>query len=195
MFAFEAAGIVPDVLILSKAIGGGQPLSLIVYHERLDGWQPGSHAGTFRGNQLAMHAGLAVIEELLARDLIANAKRLGERFLQRADRLLAHDCVGDVRGRGLMLGVEFVDPAEVDHTGTPVAAPHVARRVQQMCFNKGLICELGGRLDATLRLLPPLIITDEQLDKVQEILLESVCEVVSGGAPSATGTAVATALV
>lgn len=180
LFAFEAAGIVPDVLVLSKAIGGGQPLSLIVYDQKLDGWQPGSHAGTFRGNQLAMHAGLAVIDELLHRDLAGHARRMGECFMQRVDELLTYDCVGDVRGRGLMLGIEFVDPRVLDHTGTPVVAPQVARRVQQACFDRGLICELGGRSDATLRLLPPLTITEAQLTQVQDILLQSIREVTGG---------------
>jgi len=181
MFAFEAAGIVPDVLILSKAIGGGQPLSLVVYHEKLDAWRPGSHAGTFRGNQMAMHAGLAVMNELLEHDLVGNARRMGERFTQRADQLLAYDCVGDVRSRGLMIGIEIVDPTMLDHTGTPVAAPLMARRVQQACFHRGLICELGGRLDATLRLLPPLTITAAQLDAVQDIVLASLRDATSAG--------------
>ena len=82
MFAFEHAGIVPDVVVLSKAIGGSLPLAVVVYREWLDKWQPGAHAGTFRGNQMAMAAGSAVMRYLKEHDLAAHAAAMGERLAE-----------------------------------------------------------------------------------------------------------------
>ncbi|EQB4928709.1 diaminobutyrate--2-oxoglutarate transaminase, partial [Pseudomonas aeruginosa] len=108
MFAFEHAGIVPDVVVLSKAIGGSLPLAVVVYREWLDKWQPGAHAGTFRGNQMAMAAGSAVMRYLKEHDLAAHAAAMGERLAEHL-RILQRDYpqLGDIRGRGLMLGVEI----------------------------------------------------------------------------------------
>ena len=83
MYAFEHFDVVPDVLILSKAIGGGLPLAVVVYDEQLDLWQPGAHSGTFRGNQLAMATGLATLQLLLKNDVAAHVTAMSERFLQR----------------------------------------------------------------------------------------------------------------
>lgn len=170
MFAFEHAGITPDVVVLSKAIGGSLPLAVMVYREALDTWKPGAHAGTFRGNQMAMAAGSAVIRYLQDHDIPNHAAAMGERLaghltaLQRDQQQL-----GDIRGRGLMLGVEIVDP-----TGTPDAQGHPpadgarAARIQRECLRRGLILELGGRHGAVVRFLPPLIITPAQIDTVAE---------------------------
>jgi diaminobutyrate-2-oxoglutarate transaminase len=180
-FAFEHAGITPDVLVLSKAIGGGLPLSVVVYHGTLDAWQPGAHAGTFRGNQLAMAAGTATLRFLRNEGLAARAELLGERLRQRLDAAARrHPCLGDVRGRGLMLGVEVVDPAgQPDVQGHPPAAPRVATELQRACLERGLILEVGGRHGATLRFLPPLIITEEEIDRVGEIVNAALAEVES----------------
>jgi diaminobutyrate-2-oxoglutarate transaminase len=120
MFAFEHAGIIPDVVVMSKAIGGSLPLAVVVYRDWLDTWLPGAHAGTFRGNQMAMAAGSAVMRYLKQHDLPGHAAAMGERLgehLRRLQRDFPH--LGDIRGRGLMLGVELVDPA-----GTPDTQGH-----------------------------------------------------------------------
>ncbi len=175
-WAIEHSGIVPDVIVLSKAIGGSLPLAVIVYREELDAWQPGAHAGTFRGNQLAMAAGAATLAYVRANGLADRAAGLGARMLARLRTLAdAHDCIGDVRGRGLMLGVELVDPdADADTTGARPAAPELAAAVQRACLNRGLIVELGGRHSAVVRLLPPLTITDEQADAILDRLADAV---------------------
>jgi len=176
MFAFEHAGIVPDVLVLSKAIGGGLPLSVVVYDESLDLWAPGAHAGTFRGNQLAMAAGTATMTYLLEHRLHEHAGAMGERMLGHL-RALARGCniVGDVRGRGLMLGFEIVEAeGELDACGARKASPSLARAIQAEALRRGLIVELGGRNDTVVRLLPPLIVTPEQIDAIATILEESV---------------------
>jgi diaminobutyrate-2-oxoglutarate transaminase len=178
MFAFEHAGITPDVLVLSKAIGGGLPLSVVVYDKALDTWQPGSHAGTFRGNQLAMAAGIATLRFLRAERLDRAAHALGEELHARLAALgKRFACVGDVRGRGLMLGMELCDPAgKPDSLGHPPAHRELASAVQAACLARGLILELGGRHGSTLRFLPPLIITPAEIEKVASIFEAALTE-------------------
>jgi diaminobutyrate-2-oxoglutarate transaminase len=159
-WAVEHSGIIPDVMVLSKAIGGSLPLAVIVYHSDLDCWQPGAHAGTFRGNQLAMAAGAATLAYVRENKLAERAAILGARLLGQLQGLAAnHPCIGDVRGRGLMIGVEIVAP----EGGDPAPPdPGLAAAVQQECLSRGLIVELGGRHACVVRLLPPLTLTDEQ---------------------------------
>jgi diaminobutyrate-2-oxoglutarate transaminase len=88
-----------------------------------------------------------------------------------------HPFIGEVRGRGLMLGVEIIDPEETDVTGRPRGAGDLARKIQSECFSRGLILEVGGRHGAVLRLLPPLIITPEQTDQVCGILADACAAV------------------
>ncbi|MEU8432631.1 diaminobutyrate--2-oxoglutarate transaminase family protein [Streptomyces sp. NPDC029216] len=165
----DHAGVVPDVMVLSKAIGGSLPLAVIVYRSELDVWTPGAHAGTFRGNQLAMAAGTATLAYVRRNGLAERAAELGGRMLT-ALRGLAGDrpCIGDVRGRGLMLGVEIVDP------DTGAAAPALAAAIRQDCLDRGLIVELGGRHGAVVRLLPPLTLTDEQATAVLDRLADAI---------------------
>ena len=170
MWAHERSGIVPDVLVASKAIGGGQPLAVVLYREDLDVWAPGAHAGTFRGNTLAMAAGAATLRFIRENALPAHADSVGAR-LRAGLESLDHPAIGDVRGRGLMLGVELVDAeADPDHLGARPAASGLARRVRAECLRRGLLVELGGRHDAVLRLLPPLTITEQQADAVLDRL-------------------------
>ncbi|TBU72198.1 aspartate aminotransferase family protein [Phytopseudomonas daroniae] len=176
LFAFEHASIVPDVVVLSKAIGGSLPLSVMVYRDWLDTWQPGAHAGTFRGNQMAMAAGSAVIRHIEAENLVAHAATMGQRLREHLLELRVRlPQLGDVRGRGLMLGVEVVDPAGLaDSLGHPPADGALASRIQRECLKRGLILELGGRHGSVVRFLPPLIITAEQVDQVARIFAKAV---------------------
>lgn len=168
MFAFEHAGITPDVVVLSKAIGGSLPLSVVVYRGELDKWKPGAHAGTFRGNQMAMATGSATIRFLRTEGLHEHARQVGDR-LSNGLKQLQRDFpqIGDVRGRGLMVGVEIIAPEEIhDNATKPPAAPVLARAIQTECLRRGLIIELGGRHGSVVRFLPPLIITERQIDHV-----------------------------
>lgn len=178
-WAVEHSGIVPDVMVLSKAVGGSLPLAVIVYREELDTWRPGAHAGTFRGNQLAMAAGAATLRYVREQGLAERAAVVGGRMLARLRGLAArHACIGDVRGRGLMIGLELVDPrGEPDDHGALPAAPRLAAAVQQEALRRGLIVELGGRHAAVIRLLPPLTITEEQAEAVLDRLADSLAAV------------------
>jgi diaminobutyrate-2-oxoglutarate transaminase len=176
LYAFQRAGILPDVVVLSKAIGGGLPLSVVVYHESLDQWAPGAHAGTFRGNQLAMATGLATIRYVQEHRLDEHARVMGERLKAHLSEIQASsESIGDVRGRGLMLGAEIVNPdAPPDARDCYPADPARALRIQTEALRRGLILELGGRGNSTVRFLPPLIVTAEQIDAIAEILTEAV---------------------
>lgn len=175
MFAFEHAGITPDVVVLSKAIGGTLPLAVVVYHKDLDQWEPGAHAGTFRGNQLAIATGTATIKFIKREKLDEQAALLGD-FLMLRLKEMKRDVlsIGDVRGLGLMIGAEIVDKtAPADALGSYPPNPQLAKKIQQECFKRGLILELGGRHGSTVRFLPPLIITKEQLETVCDLFFEA----------------------
>lgn len=176
MFAFEHAGIVPDAVCLSKAIGGGYPLSVLLYQERYDRWQPGAHAGTFRGNQIAMVAGTATMEFLQREDMAAQVRLKGERlssYLQTIAKDFAH--IGEIRGRGLMWGLEIIKPdAASDGRGGLPADGVLARSIKRACLEHGLIVETGGRHGAVLRLLPPLIVTERDIEQIAERLQQAI---------------------
>lgn len=178
MYAFEDSEILPDVIVLSKAIGGSLPLALIVYREELDAWKPGAHAGTFRGNQLAMSTGLATLQYIREHDILGNVRAMSRRFM---DQLLTlqrrYPFIGDVRGKGLMLGMEIITPGCADGVERPKGSGTVARKLQSACFSEGLIVELGGRQGAVMRLLPPLNVTAAQVDAICGVIARA-CELV-----------------
>jgi len=158
MFAFQRAGIEPDVLILSKAVGGGFPLAVLVYKEELDKLSRGMHAGTFRGNQIAMLAGRVVMEVIQRDRLVENAQSVGDQLLKDLRQLSErYPILGDVRGRGLMIGVEVIKPVHRDQKGAHDG--EMAKRIKMAVFEKGLLIETGGRHDSVLRLLPPLVLS------------------------------------
>jgi 4-aminobutyrate aminotransferase-like enzyme len=172
LWASEALGLEPDVLVLSKAIGGGLPLAVIVYRAELDVWAPGAHAGTFRGNQLAMAAGAATIRHMVQEDVDRHAAAVGRRLA----RALRAECAGvesvaEVRGRGLMLGVELVDPGDLDRDGVPRPDGALAAAVQRGMLERGVIVETGGREGAVIRFLPPLILEAADADRIAAVLV------------------------
>jgi diaminobutyrate-2-oxoglutarate transaminase len=167
-WAFEHFDVLPDVIITSKALGGiGLPIAAILYRKELDVWEPGTHIGTFRGHQLAMAAGAAALR-VFREDGIW--ERVNQRSAQVADRLSAirSPYLFETRIKGLSIALELCDPK------TGAIDARFARRVRQEAFDRGLLCELGGRQDATLRLLPPLIITPAQADEATSIIRAAV---------------------
>lgn len=165
-FAFERYGIEPDVIIASKGLSGiGQPVALLLYDRRLDTWQPGAHIGTFRGNQLAFAAGVAALDvierERVLENVVRQGELLGERLL---DLAKSSPWIADVRGVGLMWGVELTDP------GTGRSGTEQARAVQAAALRNGLILEVGGRDDCVLRMLPPLNIDTHTVNEAMDAL-------------------------
>ncbi|MFE2180210.1 diaminobutyrate--2-oxoglutarate transaminase family protein [Streptomyces sp. NPDC059455] len=142
LWAVDHSGVVPDVMVLSKAIGGGLPLAVVVYREDLDVWPPGAHAGTFRGNQLAMAAGAATLAYVRENNLAERAATIGARMLDRLRQFATgHAWIGDVRGRGLMIGLELVAP-DAGPAASGVNPGEGARRVGAQ--GGGVGAALGG---------------------------------------------------
>jgi len=172
-YSFEQHGIVPDVILASKALGGiGMPIAIVFYDKRLDTWEPGAHTATFRGNQLAFAAGIAAVQIIQRDGVLENVQEQGAYVRRRLEQLAAeHDCIGEVRGLGLMLGVEIVDR----QTGAPGSV--LARRIQRGALERGLIMELGGRDDGVIRFLPPLNVTRATVDQALDILEATFADV------------------
>ena len=179
LFAFEHAGIVPDVILASKAIGGSQPMAVVIYDRKLDKWTAGAHAGTFRGNQLAMAAGTVVLQRVTRKEFLDDVTRKGGYIKNALLRLQKEvSIIGDVRGMGLMLGVEFVDPTgDRDIMGHPQPSGEIAARVQHMCFENRLVMEKGGRNGSVMRCLCALNVTDEEIDTMLSIFSKVVREI------------------
>lgn len=175
-FAFQDAGIAPDIILLSKGIGGSLPLSVVVYDEKLDTWKPGAHTGTFRGDQLAMKAGTIVMKRVSTPDFLASVREKGNFILKRMNELKAkYPIIGDVRGRGLMLGIEFVDPnGKKDQMGVPLPSGETAARIQHVAFENHLIMERGGRGGSTMRCLCALNVTESEITTMLDIFEHAV---------------------
>lgn len=167
-FSFERAGIVPDIVTISKSIGGcGMPLALVLFKPELDIWEPGQHTGTFRGNQLALIAGKAGLEMFINDDLGSEVKRkeaMVRNFLE--TEVLPLDSRIQVRGIGLIWGVDF-SGFDGDMTKPLINA----------CFKNGLIVERVGRNNNVVKLMPPLVVEDEILMKGLQILRDSIKEI------------------
>ncbi len=184
----DHTGVIPDAMVLPNAIGGGLPLAVIAYRAGLDEWIEGTHRDCGHGHQLAMAAGTATIKYVVEHDLTTHARKVGERIrvaFQGAARDLP--ALGAVRGRGLLLDLDLVDPDEdPDARGTRVAVPALAHAVRAEAAERGLLVDLAGRSGAVVRLLPPLTITDQEADRIVELLLDAIAAV-----SAAAGTVVA----
>ncbi|RSO32838.1 diaminobutyrate--2-oxoglutarate transaminase [Streptomyces sp. WAC 06725] len=164
-YAFEQYGIEPDVIVASKALSGiGTPVAVIIYDRELDVWEPGAHTGTFRGNQLAFAAGAELVRIVRRDNLLEQVRARGDQLARALAKLPDCPWVRDVRGRGLMWGIELADP----ESGAP--ATDLALAVQSHALHQGLIVELGGRNDSVVRLMPPLNVSADVLDTAVAIL-------------------------
>lgn len=186
MFAHEYAGIEPDAILMSKAIGGGYPLAVMAYHRKYDAWAPGAHAGTFRGNQIALVSGAATLEYLQRPGVLEHVRQMGALLLQRLQALQPRfACIGEIRGRGLMLGVEMIDPgAPPNSLGHPPAHATLAKALKRACLEQGLIIETGGRHGAVMRLLPPLVITATDVEEIARRFEAALSRVWPAAVPS-----------
>lgn len=162
MFASEHYGVEADIVCIAKGIGSGLPIGACVARADLMNWKPGAHASTFGGNPVCIAAALKTIE-LLESALVKNSAAVGGYLKAGLERLQQkYDCIGDVRGMGMMIGVEFVE----DRTSNK-PAPELRDRIEIACFERGLII-LGAGANA-IRWSPPLILTKENVDVALEI--------------------------
>ena len=164
-FSFERAGIVPDMVTLSKSIGGyGMPFALTLFKPELDIWNPGEHNGTFRGNQVAIVAAKAGLEYFNNNKVDVETRRKGEiveKFLNEEIKPLGSKF--EIRGIGLIWGIDVHDEG-------------LAKRISKKAFEKGLIVERAGRKNEVVKIMPPLVIEDDILQKGLEILKNVVEE-------------------
>jgi 4-aminobutyrate aminotransferase len=177
MWAADHSGVVPDILCIGKGIASGLPLSAIVSRAEIMNWPPGSHASTFGGNPVAIAAALVTID-LLEQKYVGQAARIGDFLMQRLkqwpDR---HPLVGDVRGKGLMIGIDLVKNRE-----SKQFAVDARNELLRLCFEKGLLVLGCGA--STVRLMPPLVIDREQATIALDILEQCLTEIEKEGAVS-----------
>jgi 4-aminobutyrate aminotransferase len=171
-FAIEHTGVEPDMVATAKGIASGLPLGVVIARSTVMSWPPGAHASTFGGNPVACAAAMATIK-LIREQLMKNAADVGAHLLAGARELMKkHPLIGDVRGRGLMIGVELVRDRQTKERATTERD-----RVVRECFNRGLLVLGAGR--NAIRLSPPLVLTTQQADTAVRILDEALTSVVS----------------
>jgi len=168
MFALEHAAISPDIMIMAKGLGSGVPISAIgASHALMERWQTGAHGGTYGGNALAAAAGVATINVMRDEKLPENAARQGDRLMDGLKSLQAEfPIIGDVRGRGLMVGVEFTRDNQPDKMA--------AKAVQNACLANDLLLLTCGTYDNIIRWIPPLIVNGVQIDEAVQIFAEAL---------------------
>ncbi len=166
-FSFERAGIIPDMVVLSKSISGfGMPMALLLLKPELDIFKPGEHNGTFRGNQLSFVGGKAGVEYFVDNRIDLEVKRKGE-IIEKyiINNILPINKQIKYRGLGMIWGLDFLD-----------INPQYALEIVHKVFDKGLICEVAGRQDSVLKIMPALTIEDEILEEGLEIIKRAIVE-------------------
>ncbi len=174
-FAVEHFGIAPDIIAVAKGIASGFPLSATVAKaEVMKSWKPGQHASTFGANPVAIESALATLEVMKSEKLLQNAEKMGgvamKRLLEMKEK---YEIVGDVRGLGLFIGVEIVKDKKSKSRGEKEA-----HQIIELCFRSGLLVITAGR--NTIRVIPPLNITREELEEGLDILEQAIAKTNSG---------------
>ncbi len=178
MFAFEHAGILPDIVVMSKAIGGSLPLAVLAIKKQFDAWQPAGHTGTFRGSQLSMAAGFTALKIMREENLAQNAKERGEYLMAALQKLSKkYPCIGHVRGKGLMMGIEIVDERQsANQIGSYPEDGELAAAIQKACFNNKLLLERGGRGGNVVRVLCAVNISQKDCEEMVSRFEKSVIQ-------------------
>jgi 4-aminobutyrate aminotransferase len=173
LFAVRHWDVDPDIVVMAKGIASGMPLSgILAKKELMDRLPPGSHGGTYGGNAVSCAAANATLDVIEDEGLVQNARERGAQFLDGLRRLAAtHPSMGDVRGLGLMVAIEFVKPGEGDGR-TP--DPALTKRVQQECFARNLLLLTAGTYVNVIRIIPPLVTTAEEVDQALVIIAEAL---------------------
>jgi acetylornithine/N-succinyldiaminopimelate aminotransferase len=154
LFAYEHYGIEPDVMTLAKGIGGGFPLSALLTKEKFNIFEAGEQGGTYSGQPLAMAVGMAVMKEIIEKDIAANAQSKGNYIVKKLNELKNEFSLKDIRGKGLLLAIDL-----------PAAK---GSKITSECFKEGLI--INSPQPSTIRLIPPLIVTEKEIDDMLQIL-------------------------
>jgi 4-aminobutyrate aminotransferase len=169
-WAIEHSGVQPDIVCMAKGIASGMPLGVCMSRAEIMDWVPGSHASTFGGNPVSIAAALATID-ILQREAIDNAAKIGAKIIERLHGWKkTHSLVGDVRGRGLMIGVELVK----DKT-TREPATALRNRLETLCFEKGLM--ILGCGETSIRLCPPLVVSEDEATVALDILEDCLTQI------------------
>ena len=169
-WAIEHTGVQPDIICMAKGIASGMPLSITLTKADIMNWVPGSHASTFGGNPVCIAAALATLDVIEREGLLRNTEEVGSHMMRRmAEWPKKHKLVGDVRGRGLMIGVEL---AKNNNKETKEQAPAERDRVVELAFERGVL--LLGCGPSTIRIAPPLITTKDQADVAMDVLEECI---------------------
>ena len=173
LFAVRHWDVDPDILVMAKGIASGMPLSgIIAKKEFMDQLPPGSHGGTYGGNAVSCAAALATLDVIEDEGLVANARQRGAQLLDGLRRLATtHPSMGDVRGIGLMVAIEFVKPREGDGR---VPDPALTKRVQTACFERSLLLLTAGTYVNVIRIIPPLVTTADEVDQALVIIAEAL---------------------
>ena len=173
-FAVEHFGIVPDIIGFAKGIASGMPLGGIVASAGImDSWVPGQHASTFGANPVAVEAALATLEVISSEKLMENAVKMGSVAMKRLEEMKEdYEIVGDVRGKGLFIGVEIVKSKKTKERGV-----HESQAVARACFKDGLILISAGK--NTLRVIPPLNVAREELEEGLDVMESAIAKVSS----------------
>lgn len=167
-WAVEHTGVQPDIVCSAKGIASGMPLGVVISKQDIMDWVPGSHASTFGGNPVCIAAALATLEVIEQEGLLHNSTEVGNHMLGRMVNWTSkHKVVGDVRGRGLMIGVEIVKDKK-----TKEYAPELRDRIVELAFERGVL--FLGCGPSTLRIAPPLIVTKEEADVAIDVLDECI---------------------
>ena len=168
----EHYGVVPDVVTLAKGIASGLPLSATISKaEVMESWKPGQHASTFGANPVAVEASLATLDVLKSEHVLENVRRIGEKAKRRLLEMKEkYEIVGDVRGMGLFIGVEIVKDKRSKARGE-----EEAKEIMDYCFHHGLLVIIAGR--NVIRVIPPLIVTEEEMTEGLDILEEGITAV------------------
>ena len=172
-FAVEHWAVEPDILVMAKGIASGLPLSgILAKRSLIEKWPPGTHGGTYGGNVISCAAANATLDVIEEEGLVGNAAARGAQFLAGL-RVLAgrYPAIGDVRGLGLMLAIEFIKPGEGDGR---VPNPELARRVLAEALERRLIVLSAGTYASVARIIPPLVTTAAEVDLALAILDDSL---------------------
>jgi len=174
MFAAQHSGVTPDIMTLAKGLGSGMPIGAVVAKRSLmQKWKKGAHGNTFGGNPVCCAAANATID-LVREQYVKNAAKVGAHFMKRLQELRPdYPCIGDLRGRGLMIGMELIE-----QDGSPARA--LVDRILHRAYHNGLLLLSCGV--STLRFMPPLCVTEAEVDEAMTYLRQSLDEALAGAA-------------